>query len=1134
MLSIPELSVMTHDRKADHSVLVLEPLRPRSGLDPVILTPGRYTIGSSADCKIILHSHRISPRHCLIIAGRNQTILKAWNSQTRINETPVDETILHAGDRLAIGPIEFQIHEASQKKLFNESDQTETLKPSVRKVEEKHMDAVRNRSRRLCESPFGSKRFSRALVRVIETRHPGESVPAQAGEHAQMQSTLDSVEKRLCEREQDLNQQIQDLEECRTEFEKQRSDQESLFQAKKRDLKSKQENLEKQAENFRTQTEDHQKCKQHLQKQAEELERRQIDLNLQEDSLRERDCELTTCQDKWQRTRDELNAEFETAKQEFLQRTKQRDEHLESLAEALSGREESLADHISKTESRKISLDQQWDELKTKNQTLTEEMTLLEERKSSLADEQSRLKREQNLSNEAQSQFSEERKQFDEARKTFRLDRKRLEKDQNGLSQKRTSLDTDTANFENEKSQLEVELGKLADEQARIAEEQKEISVLRDTLAAKINCFEKEKSEFKLIQFQIRENLLLLTKDYESFSKQREALEKEKSQFQVEQETFTAEQDALEADQAQLADEQIDVCEIRAAFDKEQNKFNTTRALFATERTRFKDEQSQFEEERRLLKEDQTRLCEELKDFDEKRKGFEQQQEIQQSEIYADREGLDRERIDLKGREAKLAESTNVFNTQREELASQQDQLEDDFTKLDDDLQKLRKEQESLGSARQELSQDKEDLEVERKKLRARTEEFEFLQDEWKQRQEADSATICRDDLSESDDDSTEPADPPLPRVLSTSTLSSDTDEISDTGPDALKLSPVGVVTEAEILSKQIIPIEKTDDSLSISKYMEDLLARSRKLQSARHSNMDAETDETATSSLLIEDPEHATVPENNKSDHSFDAAQNKEKRVTEEILVPFDPDNPPAPFHPQDADALRFDLTTLRDVANHSARSAIAQHTSEQMRGKILVKTLLSVIGFSIAAVTLSSELWLNVSYKAFGIAAAAIAAISVLEVIRSTLLVHEMGTLKQESLHNSAVEDVFAEDICEENELEGELDGTAENNELADILEMSEPNGSLSTAQESSLTHNSHDPKFIVLDETDDGDDVNLAEKLFEQESIEENAELVEIDETPDEDLTPDEQVSMIPGDETLSEQIDEPLEGTEAELN
>ncbi|MCH7990073.1 MAG: hypothetical protein IID46_13105 [Planctomycetes bacterium] len=151
---------------------------------------------------------------------------------------------------------------------------------------------------------------------------------------------------------------------------------------------------------------------------------------------------------------------------------------------------------------------------------------------------------------------------------------------------------------------------------------------------------------------------------------------------------------------------------------------------------------------------------------------------------------------------------------------------------------------------------------------------------------------------------------------------------------------------------------------------------------------------------------------------------------------MPFDPDNPPDAYHPQDTDALRFDLTTLRGVANLSARSAIAQHTTKKLRSKILVKTLLSMIGFSIAAVLLSSELLLNDSYKVFGIAAAAIAAVSVLEVIRSSFLVHEMRTLKQESHHTSVAEDVIAGDILRENELEGERAGTEENDEFPDIL--------------------------------------------------------------------------------------------------
>jgi pSer/pThr/pTyr-binding forkhead associated (FHA) protein len=267
MISIPELSVETHEEKIDHPVLVLEPLRPQSGLDPVILTLGRYTIGSSAGCEIVLNSHQISPRHCLIIAGKNQTVLKAWNSHTRINEAPVEEAVLHPSDRLTIGSIEFQVREVSQKKTFDQDAQTVGLESTVREVNGKHSDATPNRPGKLSESPFGSERFSRALVSVIENGQVPDSIPAQAVEHVQTQPTMDSVEQRLREREQELNRQNQGLEERITEFEKQRDKQKSLIQVKKRDLTDQREELEQEEVNLRTQAEV-------LQEQAEEIERR--------------------------------------------------------------------------------------------------------------------------------------------------------------------------------------------------------------------------------------------------------------------------------------------------------------------------------------------------------------------------------------------------------------------------------------------------------------------------------------------------------------------------------------------------------------------------------------------------------------------------------------------------------------------------------------------------------------------------------------------------------------------------------------------------------------------------------------------------------------------------------------------
>ncbi len=76
---------------------------------PISLPPGRYTFGSDESCDFTFSSTGIAEHHCLIVVGRKRAILKANSQLTWLNEGLISEGELSAGDRLVIGPIEFEI-----------------------------------------------------------------------------------------------------------------------------------------------------------------------------------------------------------------------------------------------------------------------------------------------------------------------------------------------------------------------------------------------------------------------------------------------------------------------------------------------------------------------------------------------------------------------------------------------------------------------------------------------------------------------------------------------------------------------------------------------------------------------------------------------------------------------------------------------------------------------------------------------------------------------------------------------------------------------------------------------------------------------------------------------------------------
>ena len=100
--------------------LVLEPLQEMEGISPTILLPGSSTIGSSPESGIPLDLPGIAARHGIFVTTPRQTVFYAEDSRTWLNEGPVSKSLLRAGDRLAIGPLEFRLREVLEHELPDE------------------------------------------------------------------------------------------------------------------------------------------------------------------------------------------------------------------------------------------------------------------------------------------------------------------------------------------------------------------------------------------------------------------------------------------------------------------------------------------------------------------------------------------------------------------------------------------------------------------------------------------------------------------------------------------------------------------------------------------------------------------------------------------------------------------------------------------------------------------------------------------------------------------------------------------------------------------------------------------------------------------------------------------------------
>ncbi|MDA0833284.1 MAG: hypothetical protein O3A29_08385 [Planctomycetota bacterium] len=93
------------------SVLTLVPLRFHQGIEAVKIPAGHCRIGSGDDCHIRLPVAGIAPLHVTVQEHGKQHLLTSHDKRTWINGFPVREQPIRDGDRITIGPIEFQLQQ---------------------------------------------------------------------------------------------------------------------------------------------------------------------------------------------------------------------------------------------------------------------------------------------------------------------------------------------------------------------------------------------------------------------------------------------------------------------------------------------------------------------------------------------------------------------------------------------------------------------------------------------------------------------------------------------------------------------------------------------------------------------------------------------------------------------------------------------------------------------------------------------------------------------------------------------------------------------------------------------------------------------------------------------------------------
>jgi peptidoglycan hydrolase CwlO-like protein len=203
-------------------------------------------------------------------------------------------------------------------------------------------------------------------------------------------------------------------------------------------------------------------------------------------------------------------------------------------------------------------------------------------------------------------------------------------------------------------------------------------------------------------------------------------------------------------------------------------------------------------------------------------------------------------------------------------------------------------------------------------------------------------------------------------------------------------------------------PSESSGDS--ISDYMERLLARSRTAttrpepptpESARRRRPAAETEETASAAPPVPPPPPLEMPT-----------------------------APPKSIAPEERVALRANIDSFRELANASARSAVAKHESKKLRTMVQIKVALAIIAGGLTVLLFIANSVGRVSYGVYTLAAAFATVVMVFDLARTVLAFY-----RWKSVESAATWDGESELSSENLRTDMAGDGAADDNSTSDL---------------------------------------------------------------------------------------------------
>ncbi len=615
--------------------LRLIPVRSRLQWTGADLPPGRYTVGSGPDCDVIIEETGVAARHCTIVVGDRQTILKAWSPRTWVNDGVVQEAALRPGDRLILGPIEIKIETLPPPAIPEPSRNAPALE-DLRELLSQDL----NRKANLSTGSIPAQRRQQLLEELLQ------EVQFTLGEVIErekvMRHSLEHEKQRLTRRGEELTHQFELLESARSREQKR--------QSSAAELAKWQETLQSRHSELAHRCSELIRLRRQQKKTLLDLEMRESVVTQREASFQTRETELRN-----------LAARNDAQKRQLRSRTQdldRREDVIRMQQVVCSDRQEALDARIAAAEEEQAH----WLQKCRSRERLIDELDKsIQSRISDIEQEEDRLRR-------CLSQYEENRQALNQSVADLEKTREELDARSEKLLQDEQRLAELSAHLESERQQLETDRNDLEQSRTEFAEQSRLIQ--QEQVAA---------TQAELEHLQAREQALT-QREQELLTTEKEWISREEAVHDQLQ-TLSRHREELRTKEAELAALQQSLVEREAVLKESSLDLERQNAEAANALAEIHDQQSALEAERGRLQQQQAELVE------------------TQAELTARQEATDRAYADLKSHRLANEEQARKLTAQLGDLIARESALNNREQELADLEAQLQKQAEELAEA---------------------------------------------------------------------------------------------------------------------------------------------------------------------------------------------------------------------------------------------------------------------------------------------------------------------------------------------------------------------------------------------------------------------------------------------------